>query len=272
MEKTSAEMLEHHIAGRLLAAEGGYASQELLVQIFARKPVQDSFTVPAVAEPLLVCILTGSATIEERPPGGNWAASEVGIGDFFVTDSDEPYELRWQSHSGEPFEVMHLYLGLPMLERAAAALFGIVERPALREVSGGRDPALTHLFAALAHELTAPHPSSALMVNNLAQAIAIHLVRDYRDLARRTVHRRSALGGKKLSPLTIRKAAVPASFGRTVFIWWSADVAAWTAFHTGSCWPQASIQSRDTSLSADRNRAVAACRYDRNSPRRIWSR
>jgi AraC family transcriptional regulator len=202
MKKTSAEMLEKHIAGRLVAGEDGRGSRDALAHIFARDPVQDSFIVPAVAEPLLVCFLTGSATVEERSPGGEWLASEVGVGDFFVTDSDEPYELRWRSHSGDPFEVMHLYLGLKMLERAAGELTGTAERPALREVSGARDPAIERLIAALARELTAPHPTSALIVESIAQAIAVHLVRDYRDPARRAVHRRNALPAFKLRRVT----------------------------------------------------------------------
>jgi AraC family transcriptional regulator len=137
MDKTSAEMLQQHIAGRLVAGDDGRSPRDALAQIFARNPVQDSFIVPAVAEPLLVCFLTGSATVEERSPGGDWMASEVGVGDFFVTDSDEPYELRWQSHSSEPSEVMHLYLGCcllshrpPRRNRAAAAKAPCPSRPA----------------------------------------------------------------------------------------------------------------------------------------------
>jgi AraC family transcriptional regulator len=202
MDKTSAEMLEQHIAGRLVAGDTARSPRDALAQIFARNAIQDSFIVPAVAEPLLVCFLTGSATVEERSLGGEWTASDVGVGDFFVTDSDEPYELRWQSHSGEPFEVMHLYLGLPMLERAANDVAGISERPALLEVSGARDPDLERLVAALAYELTVPHPASALVVESIAQAIAVHLVRGYRDPARRTVHRRNALPAFRLRRVT----------------------------------------------------------------------
>jgi AraC family transcriptional regulator len=202
MEKTSAETLEEHIAGRMIAGEDGRAPRDVLAQIFARDPVQDSFIVPAVAEPLLVCFLSGSATVEERSLGGDWLASEVGVGDFFLIDTDEPYELRWRSHSGEPFEVLHLYLGLPLLERAAGELSGISERPALRDVSGIRDPALEPLIAALVRELAAPHPTSTLMVENIAQAIAVHLVRGYRDSARRAVHRRNALPAFRLRRVT----------------------------------------------------------------------
>jgi AraC family transcriptional regulator len=44
-----------------------------------------------------------------------WISNDVKAGDFFVADSGEPYELRWRTRSDQPFEVMHLHLGLPML-------------------------------------------------------------------------------------------------------------------------------------------------------------
>jgi len=201
MEKTTAEMLGQHIAGRLVAGEGMHSSRSALAQIFSRDPAQDSFIVPAVAEPLLVCFLPGMVSVEERSPGEDWLGSEVGAGSFFILDSDEPYALRWRSHSGEPFDVLHLYLSLPMLERAASELSGTAERPALREVSGARDAALERLIATLLDELTAPHPNSALVIDNIAQVLAIHLVRHNRDTARRTVHRRKAL-----TPLRLRRA------------------------------------------------------------------
>src|SRR5262245_28128366 len=142
IDKTSAELLEKHIAGRLIAGNAARAPGDFVVQIFSRHAVQDSFIVPAVAEPLVVWILAGEATIEERHLGGAWIGNDAKAGQFFIADSDEPYELRWRTRSGQPFEVLHLYPGLPMLERAAAELFGTTGRPALREVSGVADPEL----------------------------------------------------------------------------------------------------------------------------------
>jgi AraC family transcriptional regulator len=66
-----------------------------------------------------VWILRGTARVEERDIGGKWLASDVEAGDFFLTDCDEPYELRWRTDDGGPLEVMHLYLGLRLLDRAA---------------------------------------------------------------------------------------------------------------------------------------------------------
>jgi AraC family transcriptional regulator len=201
-EKTSAEMLERHIAGRLIAGVSARAPGDVIVQIFSRRAVQDSFIVPAVAEPLVVWILTGEATIEERDLGGAWISNDVKAGDFFVADSDEPYEMRWQSRSGQPFEVMHLYLGLPMLERAAAELFCATGRPALREVSGVPDPELEVLIGTLRRELTGSQEASTLLIEGVAQAIAVHLVREYHDADRKGVHRRSAIPAFKLRRVT----------------------------------------------------------------------
>ncbi len=201
-DKTSAEMLKAHIAGRLIADGGGHPSKNVIVQIFARNAVQDSFIVPAVAEPLIVWILKGSATVEERSVGGDWSASDVKAGDFFLTDSDEPYELRWRSHNGAPFEVMHLYLGLPLLDRAAQEIHGIANRPVLRDVSGVNDTELGLLIEILAGEISGRIQPSALLLESVAQAVSIHLVRRYMDPELSTVRRRSAIPAYRLRRVT----------------------------------------------------------------------
>src|ERR1700730_14946638 len=170
-DKTSAEMLKTHIAGRLIADGGSDTRRDVIVQIFARNAVQESVIVPAVAEPLIVWILKGSATVEERNIGGNWLASDVKAGDFFLTDSDEPYELRWRSHDGAPFEVMHLYLGLSLLDRAMQEVHGTVSRPVLRDVSGVRDTELGLLLETLAREISGQTQPSSLLLESVAQAV-----------------------------------------------------------------------------------------------------
>jgi AraC family transcriptional regulator len=65
----------------------------------------------------------------------------VQAGDFFLTDSGEPYELRWHSPEGAPFEVMHLYiglspyLGLSLLDRAMQEVHGTVRAARILLVS-----------------------------------------------------------------------------------------------------------------------------------------
>ena len=202
IEKTSAEMLEKHIRGRLLAGETARAPRDVIAQIFRREREQESFIVPAVAEPLIVWILSGSATIEERDLKGQWLRNDVRAGDFFLTDSEEPYELRWQSHSDEPFHVLHLYLGLPLLERAANELLGLPHRPLLREVSGAHDDQLAAHIGMLTRELLDQHEPSALLIESISQALAVHLVRCYRDGDRQAIHRRSAIPAFRLRRVT----------------------------------------------------------------------
>jgi AraC family transcriptional regulator len=202
-DKTSAEMLAAHVAGRLIADGGDRSPKDVIVQIFARNAVQESFIVPAVAEPLIVWILKRSATVEERDvDGGAWLASEVHAGDFFLTDSDEPYELRWRSHDGAPFEVMHLYLGLPLLEHAMQEVHGTVSRPVLRDVSGVNDAKLGMMIEILTHEISGQTQPSSLLLESLAQAVAIHLVRGYVDSERSSVRRRSAIPAYRLRRVT----------------------------------------------------------------------
>jgi len=119
--------------------------------------VEEGILVPAVAEPLLVWILSGSALVEERDFGGTWTGREVAAGEFFLTTSPTPYELRWKVTSAENFENLLAYVGLPVFARAlnevrstlrARYFFGPIEgeqllRPAhaaKREPSHGRKP------------------------------------------------------------------------------------------------------------------------------------
>jgi len=164
-ERTSATGLEAHIRGQRLAASDEVFSNDVLVQIFTRERIEQSVIVPAVAEPLIVWVLSGSATIEEREAGEAWRASEVTQGDFFLTTSAMPYEMRWQVTSAEPFVVMHIYLGLPLLERAIQETGKQVTGSiCLREISGGRDETLSLLFEQFRVELQSRGETSPLLM------------------------------------------------------------------------------------------------------------
>ncbi|MEH0196472.1 helix-turn-helix domain-containing protein [Caulobacter sp. CCNWLY153] len=196
--RSSAEALDQRLAGRALARGRGPAWKDLVVQLYSRDPVETGVVVPAVAEPLIVWVLSGAAVVEERELGGSWAANTVRVGDFFLTTSTTPYELRWRStHPSEPFEVMHLYLGLEILRRAAEDVDGPGASLALREVSGERDAVLSHLLEPLRLELAQEGRPSALLVQGLAQALAVHLRRNYADRAQ-PARRPSALPAYRL--------------------------------------------------------------------------
>lgn len=198
IDRTAAETLDRHIRGRLLADGRDRAMRSVIAQIFARESEQDGFLVPAVAEPLIVWVLKGSAVVEERELGGDWTAARVAAGDFFITDSDAPYELRWRSLDEGMFEVMHLYLGLPLMEQAGAEVLGCRHRPLLSEVSGARDDQLGRYIELIEAEIAGAREPSPLYLESIAQALAIRLVQRYRDEARDGAKRRNALPAYRL--------------------------------------------------------------------------
>jgi len=192
--RTSATGLQSHIRGERLA---GVALKDVLVEIFVRERIEEHIVVPAVAEPLLVWVLSGEAIVEERGENEHWTSNTVRRHDFFLTSSAVPYEMRWQATDAEPFVVMHLYLGLPLLECAMAET-GAGGTIQLREVSGGRDEGLSALLEQIRQELTRRGEASALLIQGLAQCVAVYLARHYLDADADNIAGRNALPAFKL--------------------------------------------------------------------------
>ena len=180
-ESTSAEAFNQYVPGRLMAASKGW--KNLLVRIYSEPRVEDveeRVIYPAVAEPRIVRILSGAAVVEEREPGGPWLTTRVEAGDLFLTASQSRYEVRWRAIG--PLETMHLYLGLPVFNRAMEEAFqkdqGAMH---LRDVSGFKDNFLSALLEQLHKELSSRYQGSSLFVEGIAQSLAGHLVRTYAD-------------------------------------------------------------------------------------------
>lgn len=177
--QTSPKALEVHIDGTTLAVGIGPAWKHVFVQSFVRRRAQPPFLVPAVAEPLIVWIITGEARIEEREIGGPWSSSDVSGGDFFLTHSATPYEMRWQVHGDEPLHVMHLYMSVALLERVSHARSGSDDLPVLREISGSRDETLSDIMKLLLAAAQRPLSADPLFVDGLAQSLAAHVLGRY---------------------------------------------------------------------------------------------
>ncbi len=196
-EKSTPEALSQRIHARLLARSHGTAWSTISVHLLSHQPLETNLLVPAVAEPLLVWIVSGAARIEERDIGGAWMSVEVSAGDFYLTQSETPYEMRWETSEGEPLCVMHLYLGLPIYQQAISEVFGTdgAERFRLADISGARDEAISGLMGMILKELTGAAEPSEMVVQGIAQALAVHLVRQY---------------GKRDSTVPARRGALPA--------------------------------------------------------------
>ena len=176
----SVEAMKAHIPGELLRERRARTPDDIHVEIHAQAAVQAPVVVPAVPEPMLVWIVSGAAIVEERPLGGDWLAVPVRRGDFYLTTSAAPVEMRWRSTGDEPFRVMHVYLGLPLLARVVDELTGkALAQFALREVSGELDAILNPLFQALHAALSGPTPASPSLVQGMAQAITARVVAHY---------------------------------------------------------------------------------------------
>lgn len=197
-ERTSPVGLESYIRGTTLISGEGLAWKDLFIQVFSRNRVQHPFLVPAVAEPLIVWVMSGSATVEERDPGGEWVASSVSVGHFFLTRSPVPYEMRWQVEGDQPFQVMHLYVSIPLFEKVTRAMLGKGGgKVTLKDVSGARDTTISHILDLLHGELVHQGGGSALFIEGLAQSLAVHLVRHY-AVTDTEVRAQNALPGSKL--------------------------------------------------------------------------
>lgn len=180
--RTSGSALEQHLRGQKLAQSDGDAWRGLEAQIIRRAAHEDGVLVPALAEPLLVWITVGSAYIEERELDGDWIGRHVSEGDFFLTHANAPYMMRWRGEADAPFEVLHLYIGLPILATAAEEIMGSGAVPRLRDISGASDAVVSGLLTGLRSELTAGYPPSASFVRGITQSLAIHLVRHHADV------------------------------------------------------------------------------------------
>ena len=197
-QRITAESMPHHLPGTPQVYPRLPQMQDVMVQLFSHHSTVEPILVPAVVEQLLVLVLAGTALVEERSLGGEWKAVNVQAGDFFLTNTSEPYEMRWQTMGCDTFEVMHLYLGLPLIDRAVRDLLGEHTDPVtFLEISGAQDERVNFMLDQLRFELTEERTPSLLFVHSLAQALTVHLLRRYLD-PQSTTRRSNALQAYKL--------------------------------------------------------------------------
>ncbi|MEL7981715.1 helix-turn-helix domain-containing protein [Vreelandella titanicae] len=180
--RITAEAMLHYLPGERQTLPPLPQMQDVVVQFFSHHTMFEPILIPAVVEPLLVLVLAGAATIEERSLDGEWEAHDIKAGNFFLTNTSAPYEMRWHTHNGDTFQVMHLYLGLPLIDQAANDVLGVNgEAVTFLEISGGQDERIKFMMDQLRIELINEYPPSLLFLRSLAQALAVHLVRNYLD-------------------------------------------------------------------------------------------
>jgi AraC family transcriptional regulator len=207
----------------------------LFVRRYRFPRVVDGFLVPATAEPLIACTVTGSAEFEERETGGAWLRYPVRRGDLFVTRSKTPYELRWNSPSGAELEVLHIHLSVDQLTTALEAVYG--DKAADVEVTEffGRDETLAHFCFACAELLSSGTAVSAKRVAAF-DLLAIHIAEKYTNVASQ---RPDYPGGFPIARLRKIEDYVRANLAESISIEKLADVAELSPFHFSRVFKQA---------------------------------
>ena len=201
-DATSAEALDRYSAGTRIGGSKGEAWRDIRLSIFTLPLEMDVFTIPAVSEPFIAWTTSGDIEMQERENNGPWLTSRVRGGTMFLTAAGAPYDLRWKALSPEPFEAVLVILSLPLFNEALHEVFGDdAPHARLRDVSGFADPKLTTLLEQLREETKRP-TASALLVRGLAQALAMHLARDYTVLTESARTESSSLPGFKLRRIT----------------------------------------------------------------------
>jgi AraC family transcriptional regulator len=181
--RTTAAAFTRYAQGEIVADSAVLQWPGLYVRRLRFSRIVDRFLVPATAEPLISCVVRGTAEFQEREVGERWITRQLQRGDIFVTRSRTPYELRWKSPAGGEIDTILIHLSV---DRYLAALEELHpgKADAVEVIDFfGRDEALAHSCYACAELLAARAPGESKHVSALAQFLAAYLAEKYLDAA-----------------------------------------------------------------------------------------
>jgi AraC family transcriptional regulator len=156
-------------------------------------------------------------------------AGQYSQGREFLSDAlAYTYEMRWRAEGDEPFQVMHLYLSVPLFDRVATEILGdAASTMRLRNISGGRDQQLSNMLGLIYAELTAEGHGGQLFIEGLAQTLAVHLIRQYATYDAEARPSNALPGAKLRRVITFMEANLQEPFDLTRL----AQTAGMSAFH-----------------------------------------
>ncbi len=200
-ETTSAEAFERYVGGKCLRAGRSKAWREIKAWLVSLPPAVDTLHLPSVSEPFLAWTVSGEVDFQEREGKRPWVSHRLKKGSFFLTSGGAPYDCRWKAVSSEPFQSMTVFIELPLLQRAMKEVFGAkADHARLRDISAFTDVALSSLMERVHAELMRRR-ASPLFLQGIAQAIAIHLARNYAETLKESPSGSPSLPGYKLHQL-----------------------------------------------------------------------
>jgi len=201
-ETTSAEAFARYVGGKCLRAGHGEAWRDIQAWIVALPRIVDALHLPAVSEPFLAWTVSGEAEFQEREGKRPWVTHRLKKGSFFLTSGGAPYDCRWKAVTADPIESTAVFIELPLLQRALEEVFGEDAINArLKDISAFTDVALNSLMERL-HEELMRRQASPLFLQGIAQAIAIHLARNYAETTNESRSGSPSLPGYKLRQIT----------------------------------------------------------------------
>ena len=201
-ETTSAEAFERYVGGKCLVACRGEAWRDIKAWIIAPPRNVDLLSLPSVSEPFLAWTVSGDVEFQEREGKRPWVTHRIKKGSFFLTSGGAPYDCRWKAVTSEPFETMAVFIALPLLQRALEEIFGDdAPHARLRDISAFTDVTLNSWMEHVREELMRRH-ASPIFLQGIAQAIAIHLARNYAETANESRSGSPSLPGYKLRQIT----------------------------------------------------------------------
>jgi AraC family transcriptional regulator len=201
-ETTSVEAFEHYVGGTCVRTGRGKAWRDMTALLLALPPSVDTVPLPAVSEPFLAWTVSGEADFQEREGKGPWITHRIRRGSFFLTSGGAPYDCRWKATTAEPFMSMSVFIELPLLQRALEEVYGAEAKHArLRDLSAFVDEDLS-CFMEHVHAELMRRKASPLLVQGLAQTIAIHLARNYAEIPKTRRSSSPSLPGHKVKQLT----------------------------------------------------------------------
>jgi AraC family transcriptional regulator len=201
-ETTSVEGFERYVGGKCLFDSRGEAWRDIKAWIVALPPVVDTLHLPSVSEPFLAWTISGEVDFQERENKQPWVTHRIKKGSVFLTSGGAPYDCLWKAVTSEPFEAMSVFVELQHLQRDLEEVFGgDAAHAQQRYVSAFTDVALDSLMERLRDELML-RQASPLFVQGIAQAIAIHLARNYAVTGEALHSGSPSLPGYKLRQIT----------------------------------------------------------------------
>jgi len=201
-ETTSVEAFDRYVGGKPLKSGRGKAWRDIKATIIDPARNVDMVPLPAVSEPFIAWTVSGEAEFQERENGGPWVSHHITKGSMFLTSGGAPYDCRWKATGHEPFQSMAVFIALPLQRRAMEEVYGEEAVHArLRDVSAFKDETLDCYMQQVRDELMRKQ-ASPLLVQGLAQSIAVHLARNYSEMPQGHRSGSPSLPGFKLKQIT----------------------------------------------------------------------